>query len=74
MLEINAEVIESITVLTVKGRFDSYGAEVFDKEASLLSGHVKDLIVDVSQVDYISSLGIRSVLKLEKSLIARSGG
>ena len=74
MLEVNTEVIESITVIKVKGRFDSYGANVFDREALWPSGDVKDLIVDVSQVNYISSLGIRSLLKLQKFLIAKSGG
>lgn len=74
MLEVRVDVIDSIPVLRLKGRLDSFGASVFDREVSLLSRETKNLIIDVSDVSYLSSLGIRSLIKLEKSLIARSGG
>lgn len=74
MFQATLDVIDSISIFTLKGSLDSYGASVFEREISLLSRDVSDLIIDFSEIDYLSSLGIRSLLKLEKSLIARSGG
>ncbi len=74
MFHATLDVMDSIPVFCLEGSLDSYGASVFESEISLLGRDVTDVIVDFSKVDYLSSLGIRSLLKLEKSLIARSGG
>ena len=74
MLDVRFDTIDSVPVLVVKGRLDSYGAAVFDRETVLLDEEIKDLVVEVSDISYVSSLGVRSLIKLEKSLQARSGG
>lgn len=74
MFQATLDVVDSIPVLTLKGSMDSYGASVFEREISSLSRDISDLIIDFSEISYLSSLGIRSLLKLEKSLNARSGG
>jgi len=61
-------------VLTLSGRLDSQGASVFDREASNIDKDTKHVVIDLSAVDYISSIGIRSLVKLEKSLRSRRGG
>jgi len=63
-----------VPVLTLGGRFDGTAAAVFDREAAALESEAVHWAVDFSQVTYLSSLGIRSVMALEQRLKARGGG
>src|SRR5262245_21014665 len=64
----------SIPVLTLEGRFDGAGALVFDEQTSALDTDMVQWVIDMSGVGYVSSLGIRSLVALEKRLNARDGG
>ena len=63
-----------IPVLTLTGRFDGSGAVEFDDQISTLDTTVVEWVIDMSGVAYLSSLGIRSLLSLDKRLKARDGG
>ncbi len=63
-----------IPVLRLEGRLDGYGSTVFDQCVSGLQQESSAVVVDCSQVEYLSSMGIRSLLKLEKNLAKRGGG
>ncbi len=55
-------------VLTPEGSLDSYTYETFEKEAvDLLERKAKYILVDMAKVDYISSLGLSSVIRLIKT-------
>jgi anti-anti-sigma factor len=60
--------------LVLEGRLDSGTADVLDGELdAVLSSAVKVLVFDLSGLEYISSAGLRSLFKAQKSMKARSG-
>ena len=67
-MEIRPAVMNSIPLITLAGRWDGYGASQFEKEIPALAERGIDVIVDLSGVNYLSSSGIRSLLKLENAL------
>ena len=58
------------TNLTVKpvGELDSMTSPVFEKELLEHLSGITGLIVDFEQVDYISSAGMRALLKVERTM------
>lgn len=73
-MEINIKFQSNIPALILSGKFDGNGAAQFDKQyEENISAENKYCIIDFSDVTYLSSIGIRSILKTEKNLRARSG-
>ncbi len=74
MLESQKRMIGKAPVLELKGRFDSHGATVFQKEVASPDLAADSFVLDVSQVNYLSSMGVRALLKTQKALKSRGGG
>jgi anti-anti-sigma factor len=56
------------------GRLDTHTYAEFDRQlAPVLASNVTSLVLDLAQLDYISSAGIRSILIARKALAARLG-
>jgi anti-anti-sigma factor len=64
---------QSATVLRLVGRFDGDGAAVFDAFIEQLDRPDDTWILDCSDVRYISSMGLRSLVRVEKRLRLRDG-
>jgi anti-sigma B factor antagonist len=66
--------LEGVVVLSVKGRLDSNTSDEFER---LLLGRVDEgenrFILDFQELDYISSAGLRVLLKATKELKKTSG-
>ena len=63
----------SVAVMTVAGRIDSESSPELDAELTkAVSGNTR-LVLDLKGVDYMSSAGIRSVVKASQSA-SESGG
>jgi anti-anti-sigma factor len=64
----------SITVLTPRGRLDAAGVRPFESEMQthLDAGRVH-LLVDMSQVAYVSSIGLRMFLTIMRGARRRGG-
>ena len=73
-MEITIAYEEEIPVLTMIGRFDAGGALAFDKTALTVEGKIPFWVLDLSQVSFLSSIGLRSLITLEKNLKSREGG
>lgn len=73
-MDSSVERVDGGFILHLTGRFDSFGAVQFDEQADRLDPACPFVVVDLNQVDYISSAAIRSLLKLEKALRKRGGG
>ena len=73
-LTINTE--RSGAKLTVKpvGRIDTSNCVEFEDEVKGLTEGVTDLEIDLSDVAYISSSGLRALLTLHKTMDAKDGG
>lgn len=63
------------TVVKVSGRLDNVTATQFDTDCNKLlsDGGAISLVLDFSELTYISSAGLRSVLLLAKTLNAKGG-
>lgn len=75
MLSIDRRVTGRVPVLILKGRLDSRGAALLEEAFEDLEREKGvRVVVDLSDVDYLSSLGIRALMTLEKRLKSSSGG
>lgn len=65
---------DGILVLTIAGRFDTFGAGPVQKVLDTYFGqHPQFVIMDMAKVDFISSAGIRVLLITAKETQARRG-
>lgn len=62
---------DEITHVVLDGRFDIQGAEEVDFRFGELAKASKALIVDVSRVSFLASLGVRTLMLSAKTLIGR---
>ncbi len=73
-MEIQTRKEKVAVVVSVKGRMDAVTAPEFDKHVvDLISRGEKTFLVNLSELDYISSAGLRSILALAKKLKERAG-
>jgi anti-anti-sigma factor len=71
-LTIKTDTRGGATVLTVGGRIDSETAPAFDAELGKALGGNAKLVIDFKGVDYMSSAGLRAVVKAAQT--AEQGG
>ena len=62
-----------VPVVAAEGRLDARGAAEFDETWTTVPPSATHVVVDLTGVEYLSSLGIRSLLTAEKQLRARHG-
>lgn len=68
-MEIREEQQDTVTIVTPVGRLDSASAPALDERlAAMVAGGARRVVVDFSQVEYISSAGLRVMLVLAKKL------
>ena len=72
-MTINVERDFELVTLEVAGRLDTTTAPNLETVISELSGDIKELVFDVSGVEYISSAGIRVVLGAHKKMNSNGG-
>lgn len=65
---------KGVPLLVLRGRFDGPGAAVVDREVLGLRSGAAHWVIDLSGVDYLSSVGVRSLVTLEKRLKLLEGG
>lgn len=55
------------------GRWDVAGAAEIDMRMSVLSGSGRSVVLDLTQVSFLSSMGMRSILMAAKAVALRRG-
>jgi anti-anti-sigma factor len=73
-MKISTRTERSVPVVSLEGRFDARGASEFDEAWHTLPAAASHVVIDLTEVGYLSSLGIRSLLTAEKALRQRHGG
>jgi anti-sigma B factor antagonist len=74
IMEIITKKEKEAVIVAVKGRLDAVTSLEFDKSMSaLISAGNNIFIINLSQLDFISSSGLRSILKAAKQLKASGG-
>lgn len=59
--------------LALEGRLDTLTAPELEAEISAILPSVQTLILDMDKLDYISSAGLRVILKTQKALEKKAG-
>jgi anti-sigma B factor antagonist len=69
LMEIIEEVQNGINIFKLNGRLDSNTSQGFEKKVfQAISDGSKNMVVDFKDLDYISSAGLRVILKATKAL------
>jgi len=68
-----AELGKGITKITLSGRLDIEGALKVDDEFNQLAEEHKNVVVDLSGVSFIASLGIRTLITGAKAAASHGG-
>ena len=74
MLNISIQRVGETLVANLMGRFDGLGAGIFDEEIAPLTSVNSNLLLDFTQIKFLSSAGIRSLLTVHRKLAENGGG
>ncbi len=72
-LTIKTETKGDVAVVTVSGRIDSESAPALDAELTKITGTTSKLVVDLKGVEFMSSAGLRVVIKASQAA-EKNGG
>jgi anti-sigma B factor antagonist/stage II sporulation protein AA (anti-sigma F factor antagonist) len=73
-MEISKRKDKDALVISLKGRLDVVTSPVFEKDLTdLMAGGERFLVLDLGDMDYISSAGLRSILVVVKRLKEKQG-
>ncbi len=73
-MEIEGTKNQNAFVIKVKGRMDAVSTPEFDKKCDeWLNQGEKDVVLDFDGLEYISSIGLRSILVLGKRIKGQNG-
>jgi anti-sigma B factor antagonist len=62
-----------ITKVVLSGRIDIAGASEIDMPMSIVGGTRRNVIIDLSGVDFMASLGLRSIVLSGKAIMSKKG-
>ncbi|HSW72497.1 MAG TPA: STAS domain-containing protein [Chlamydiales bacterium] len=73
-LSIELETLENKVILRLEGRLDVSSSSILEKKLNTLMQEKHFfLLLDFSQIDYLSSAGLRVLLSMSKQLKAKKG-
>lgn len=62
-----------VTKAALKGRMDIDGAQAVDTKLNVLAGAKKRLVVDLTNLDFIASMGLRTLMVCARSINSKGG-
>lgn len=72
-LNIEKNLNETNTVIALAGRLDTVTAPELETELDSLLSEEKELVLDMEKLEYISSAGLRVILKAQKATAGKGG-
>lgn len=72
-MTVSKNIIGSRMELTLAGKFDAVSAPNFEAEITSLLDGIRELIIDIGAVEYISSAGLRTLLYLLQTMNSAGG-
>ena len=72
-MNIVKECIANVNTLRVVGRLDTTTAPTLETAITEVIGNCEHLILDFAGLEYISSAGLRVILKAQKAMAAKGG-
>lgn len=70
---IRSDMRDSVAVVTVSGRIDSESAPSLDAELTKVAAAKNKIVLDLKDVEYLSSAGLRAIVKAAQAA-QKSGG
>jgi anti-anti-sigma factor len=71
-MQVQTSVAEGFTMVKVQGRIDSVTAKDFEsKVTTLIENGIPKIVIDCSQLDYMSSAGLRAFLVIHKNVASK---
>lgn len=70
---IEKNIVDSVATLKTIGRLDTSTAPSLEAAIDSCASEVQSLVLDFNELDYISSAGLRVLLKAQKAFNAKSG-
>lgn len=62
---------DGVTLIVLDGRFDIAGAQAVDLRFSALAGSCSALVVDLANVSFLASMGVRTLMLSAKTILRR---
>ena len=72
-MTIEKKVDSGLQVLTICGRLETATAPQLDAEVKSINPEVKNLRIEMADLEYVSSAGLRVLLTAQKTMNARQG-
>jgi anti-sigma B factor antagonist len=73
-MQISTEALgDGITKVALDGRLDIEGAAAVDLKMNIIAGSAKRLLVDLQNVTFLGSMGLRSILLPARAVNSRGG-
>jgi anti-sigma B factor antagonist len=63
----------SVTKVVLSGRIDIAGAHEIDMPMNLVAGSRRAMVIDLSAVEFVASMGLRSIVVSAKSILSKRG-
>jgi anti-anti-sigma factor len=73
MLDIKVDLIKDVTRINLFGRIDSISAALFEGKCEELKASQGKYLLDFSEVDFISSRGLWSLIEFRKAVVEMDG-
>lgn len=70
-MEMEVREDDGITLVVLEGRFDIAGAQIVDLRFSALAGATPALAVDMTNVTFLASMGVRTLMLSAKAMRRR---
>ena len=67
-MDISKNKTDGTLVISLSGRLDTVSAPQFESELKASIGDIAELILDLSDLDYMSSAGLRILLSAQKTM------
>lgn len=72
-MDISVKTIDNVTVAEIGGELDGATAPLVEVQLLPLAQQGKRLLLDMSRLTYMSSAGLRLILKLHRTMAAKNG-
>jgi len=73
-MQISTEELDGgITRIALDGRMDIQGAQAVDLKMNLIAGSSRKLLIDLEKVSFLGSMGMGSIVRPARSVVARGG-
>jgi anti-sigma B factor antagonist len=63
----------TVTRVALSGRIDIAGAHEIDMPMSIVAGSKRAVVIDLSKVEFLASMGLRSIVVCAKSIVSKKG-